>query len=238
MGKDTSKDNLAVYSDGSAFCFSCRYLVKGNKPVLLTVEKEENPPKTYKSKPRVQGPNFFWLSQYLTADEIDEYFFMDPLWNRHIFIHNEGEPDWFLEARSVVPGGAPKSIQQGTKPSFIIGRWKETRIIVIVEDVVSAITVGRHYGAMPLFGADMAARTMMNLKEKNCADFVLFWLDKDKFIDAQKLSRRMGMLIPSACVWTDEDPKATDDSTIQELVKEAFNERNKDSSFGSAYNRA
>ena len=53
-GKDTSKDNLAVYSDGQTHCFSCGTHSRGGKEALGGVKVKNNVLKylliLYKSK--------------------------------------------------------------------------------------------------------------------------------------------------------------------------------------------
>jgi DNA primase len=114
--------------------------------------------------------------------------------------------------------GGPKYITV-TQPT----RWKEHYFIsdasarggtvVIVEDMFSAIKVGRHLPAIALLGTelkDMLALTMF--------DKYLIWLDNDKAtvkVKQAKIKRRLDLLGECAIIKTPLDPKDYTDEEIR-----------------------
>jgi len=169
------------------------------------------------------APNYLWLAtKYgLTDDEIDENFFYAPLSDRHVYCHKDSEGDEFFEARSVSSRAVPKSQQYGNKPTVFMGKYEEQKTLVIVEDIISAIKVGRQYGAMPLFGAFLSARQMAEIGRLKL-DRVIVWLDCDKYTLGMKYAKDLGILVPSVAIQTYEDPKFFNDEVIAHIVENAI----------------
>lgn len=93
----------------------------------------------------------------------------------------------------------------------------ESKPIVVVEDPVSAIKVGRHLPAMPLFGSHMSLRTAVRLR--HLTKRVILWLDADKFKEAQTIIKRLELMGVSAdVVYTEKDPKEQTDDFIKAIV--------------------
>lgn len=169
----------------------------------------------------VGGENRRWLQKYINDEEIDQFFFYDPVMDRHVFLHNEDEPTWFYSARSVkdVP---EKAMQRGITPCLLMGRWKETKTLVIVEDIVSAIKVSRYYGALPLFGSHLTANMVDKIAKSKQIDRVVVWLDDDKIMRSRVYSRKLTMVLPTISVWTELDPKDYSDEEIVEEIENAL----------------
>lgn len=170
----------------------------------------------------VGGKNRQWLQKYINDEEIDQFFFYDPSIDRHVFLHNEDEPTWFYSARSVDPYASEKAMQRGTRPALLMGRYKETRTLVIVEDIVSAIKVSRHYGALPLFGSHVTHDIVNKIAKSKHIDKVIVWLDDDKVMQSRVYSRKLTLLLPTISVWTEKDPKDYSDDEIVEEVETAL----------------
>ena len=204
-----SRDNRAVYDDGSEWCFGCSaYKSPTHRPPRVNPkEEEEGSERLQKLSIWAQAvlplPNRVWLSQYgLNAREM-ALFRYSPYLDRHIYlIHGENGPI-FADCRSV-SGKTPKNLSFGEKPFHIIGNEGP---IVLVEDVVSAIKVGRHARAMPLFGAHCNMGRLLQLTKLPNPD-ILVWLDKDKMKEAMDLRDRITLLgLTSRTIVTDKDPK-------------------------------
>lgn len=102
----------------------------------------------------------------------------------------------------------------GKKPFILFGGVDP---IVVVEDVVSAIKVGRVGTGLPLFGShmppDWIAR-LVRLRPK-----VAVWLDPDKVLEARKLAKKIGLLLPETrTVETEMDPKDYSTEQIKEFL--------------------
>jgi hypothetical protein len=187
-------------------------------------QQVDKPAIRFPNRVNVLGPNRDWLLQYLNDDEIDEFYFYDQVTGRHVFAYNEGEEDYFYESRSIESWSANKSIQSGTKPTLILGKWKETGIVVIVEDLVSAIKVSRQFGAMPLFGSGMSTLQITKLTQREDLKYFPVWLDEDKYSWAMHLSRQISYQKPTCVIKTLVDPKGCTDDVIYNNVMESYYE--------------
>jgi hypothetical protein len=92
--------------------------------------------------------------------------------------------------------------------------------IVIVEDIISAIKVGRQFTAMPLLGSHFHLKTMVKLRDLGYERAIL-WLDSDKREDSRRIANRLGQYIKATTIETANDPKVYLDSEILELVAKA-----------------
>jgi hypothetical protein len=153
--------------------------------------------------------NYRWLRQFLSADEIQAHFTYSPKEERHIFRF-----DSYWEARSVTDTWN-KVISHGDKPFILYGDGDD---IVVVEDVVSAIKVGKVASAIPLFGNSLPPDWMVRickLRPKR----VLIWLDSNMVQQARKLAKKMNLLSPCKTIETDLDPKCYSTEEIMEILK-------------------
>lgn len=223
-----SRDNKGVYRDGSTYCFGChKYTPPTGRRTMMPQQQQQGVRTVtvrYPNRVNVPNPNRQWLLQYINEDEIDEFFFYDQVTGRHVFAYNEGEEDYFYEARSIESWSSNKSIQSGTRPSLVLGKWKESGIVVIVEDIVSAIKVSRQFGAMPLFGCGMSSLQIAKLTSRPELKYFPVWLDDDKYSWAMHLSRQISYNKPSCVIKTPVDPKACADNVIYDNVMEAYYE--------------
>jgi hypothetical protein len=166
--------------------------------------------------------NRAWLLQWLSEDEIDQFFQYDNFSRRHVFAHNLGEDDEYLELRSVNKFDYPKVRAYGEKPTILFGPWKETGIVVLVEDIVSAIKVGRSFGAMPMFGSYLSPERMSKLAKKDAIKHFCVWTDEDKWSTSIYLSRTLSVLRPSVSLYSERDPKYHNNSEIKSKVSDAI----------------
>lgn len=209
QGKDNSGDNLVRYTNGSAFCFACRYL---EKPTNYEPPVAKKPPKEVPKDLTLNFPkeNLDWLKQYLSPDEIGDYFRYSPSLRRHVYQH-EG----YWEARSVNPTAEPKVLSHGSKPFILFGTGDP---IVVVEDVVSAIKVSRVATALPLFGSHFPGDWMVRVAKLKPSKIVI-WLDKDKTFECREYGAKMRTLVPICySLTTQQDPKAQDTDDIRRLL--------------------
>lgn len=208
QGKDNSGDNLVRYTNGSAFCFACRYMER-------PTNYEPPVPKAVKALPEDLTLNFAkenldWLKHFLTPDEIGIYFRYSPSLRRHVYQH-EG----YWEARSVNPTVEPKCLSHGSKPFILFGMVAP---LVVVEDVVSAIKISRHATALPLFGAHFPGDWMARIARLKPPK-VIVWLDRDKSLECREYATKMRSLVPLCySLSTHHDPKAQSDEDIKRLL--------------------
>lgn len=209
-----SRDNLARYSDGAAYCFGCHYVEKPDRLRFKpSFDGRNTPQEPVPADLTVQiaPPNLKWLQQYLTNDEIEQNFKYSPARKRHIFIAGS-----FWEERSVI--ASPKSICHGTRPFLLHGahHLASKGILLVVEDVVSAIKVGRHATSICLFGSEMNPDWLVWISKMGQVKEIVFWLDYDKTDEARSLARKMNLLKPGIATYqyTIKDPKDYEGETL------------------------
>jgi hypothetical protein len=188
-------------------------LITGPKP------KTDNYPTRIVMSEETCPHNWAWLKQYqLTDKEILDNFFYAPLSQRHVFGYkNPITEDEFFEARAHSPLTRPKSVQNGLKPTMFLGQL-ESEILVIVEDIVSAIKVGRQARVMPLFGSYLSNGQMADIGREKGITQCIVWLDCDKYSTGMSYAKMLGMLKPTVAIQTLADPKQlTDDAIIVAL---------------------
>ncbi len=187
-----SRDNLARYSDGSAWCFGCGYY---ESRTGFTIKREEKQHK-YEYSDILPRKNYDWLQSFgLTSNEISLFKYNKTL-NRHCFKVGD-----FEDARSL--DKSPKSLSFGNKPFEV---WHKNNTLVLVEDIVSAILCNRHVSAMCLFGSHIPFKPLKTALDQKY--LVWIWLDSDKLNKALEMALKCVQLdLPVRVIRTDKDPK-------------------------------
>lgn len=166
---------------------------------------------------------FSWLKTYgIFNDEIEAANILwSPSQEQLIFpIYKDKESKELLawQARNFRKG-IPKYVSFGKIHEIlhILGLTNSTEsAIIIVEDLISAIKVSRHYRTMPLFGSACSKTTLLRLRRYT--DHVKFWLDSDKFGTAMKLAKVAQQLdLKADVIHTDKDPKSYFNQEIKQL---------------------
>jgi len=113
----------------------------------------------------------------------------------------------------------PKTLCHGNKPIVLFGNGN---VLVVVEDVVSAIKVGRIATGLPLFGNSLSPDRMVRIVKLGFSR-VLIWLDPDMVEQSRKLTRKLNALAPIArSVMSEMDPKDYSTEQIREIINEAI----------------
>jgi len=217
-GKDRHGDNMTIYPDGGKHCFSCGYHVNGAKfkmqDQLVQEDSLKLPPIDF-ARPFEQ-PEIDWFLKYkLTPEEIEGNFYWDSSSKR--IIHKD-HTCFFWEARSV-RGATPKTLSYNRK-TYKMGGKASSSTVVFVEDIVSAIKVGRHYGTVCLFGSTIPESRLLAICKNPFVTDIVFWLDNDKFETALEYAKYTRPLCDTAVVLTDEDPKYYDNEFIIRQIQE------------------
>lgn len=230
IGNDKSGDNLAVYSDGHCFCYRCGYIT-GRKSFTRTEQPQSQRiilPADVTTELPFEART--WLGQYQLArlDLNRNHVMWSEKWSRIIFPYfNETE---LLAWQGRYIGKELTSYQgQNSKPAKWFSQGKIHEIIhpvqvtkrkaVLVEDIVSAIKVSRHMGAIPIFGSSISTKQILRLK--TICDILYVWLDKDIQQKAVKLSHTIELLgIQSRTIITDLDPKLVEHEEIERILTE------------------
>lgn len=212
-GRDRMRDNLHRYPDGTGYCFSCGYLDRVSKSRIYQDEPKAT---TYYGNlepvPK-QSMGYAWLEQYgLTQQEINQFYQWNNLKQQLVYSCQLTDETECVNIRSFFPG-KPKALSYGKKPYQILQRHKD-KPIVLVEDLVSAIKVSRHYNAVPLFGTTCPPEALKQLL--SVSNLLTVWLDKDALKNALKVRSdafKQGFSVVHL-LRTDLDPKCYTDQEI------------------------
>lgn len=210
-----SRDNRAVYLDGSEWCFGCS---KGKPPSHYIPEEDYMEVKEKLVYPNrlsdtLPPENKAWLRKYGLTDEEIALFKYDPLDRRHIYqVADYGELVYY-EARSI--DKTPKCISHGEKPTHILNLLSDT--ICLVEDIVSAIRVSRFVSSMPLFGAHLHDPA----KIAKLYGKAIVWLDYNKGDVAFKMAEQLEARgVVTSVVLTALDPKEHTHEEMSVVIEE------------------
>ena len=214
-----SKDNLGEYTD-HFWCFGCGFYEE--KTDLMSL-RERLAGTNYKPvymeslafTKHIPKKAMKWLLQNrINLKEIEEY---NILWCQDnetlILVHT----DEYWQGRHFGNYGI-KYLSKGRKPLTIYG---DSDIIILVEDVLSAIKIARlspEYCAMPLLGSSLSTEHEETLRNK--FNTIHVWLDRDKAKQGIKISRNLKQKgITSRTIITDLDPKEYKEGEIQSWLK-------------------
>lgn len=125
------------------------------------------------------------------------------MWQSRYFGHNSGYP---------------KYLTKGLKGDILhyVGDHPTSRV-VLVEDLISAIVVGRVENSMPLWGSTIHLKTLRQLAHTYSE--VVLWLDADKLANSLKMRGTAELLFDSVAILnTDKDPKHNSVEEVKQLL--------------------
>lgn len=232
-GQDRKGDNLALYSDGHKHCFACGFHVGAHglmamKAALLQAQNDEKVKEIKLPSDATHDIDFIaktWLSYFeIYSEEVREN---ELLWSPSkqmlIFPFYETPNDTDVKAwqgRCFKEGYSRYYTCGDVENIFWFHKLNEhgKRGIILVEDCVSAMKVGRHACTLPLLGSSLSASKRMRLK--HMSDTLIFWLDYDKVDAAYKYSAECQAIgYKTKVIVTKEDPKYYDDLEIKEILE-------------------
>lgn len=134
--------------------------------------------------------------------------------------NTEGTLEWY-QCRALHTGQSPKYLQPARDRSTVLfhGRkgTKDLQRAVIVEDILSAIRVGKHADSYSLLGTKITTEQAAFL---STYPRVTTWLDPDKAgkVGAYKIRRVLGLVTDVDNVVTSTDPKDLSDKEIRKQL--------------------
>jgi hypothetical protein len=226
IGKDRHGNNLAIYNDGSLYCFSCGYFKSKYKTTgyKTTTTQQKRITLPYDITDIIPNKALDTLLKYnITENDIKQHHLM---WSDHyqrIYfpIFSSAGLDAYLGRYCGDNPTEPKWYTKGNLKDIlhIIGKsWSNT--LVLTEDIISAIRV-THVGvrAMPIFGSYISALTWLRLRHISNTDKIILWLDKDKWKESVIYAEQGRQFnLPVKTVSTTEDPKALLEETIKKVL--------------------
>lgn len=215
----------------STFKRSGRRRPSENVELLRTIQNITNEVKTVVPRvvclPRdiqsiIPSKGLAWLYSYgISDEEIKRYnFCFSPNWNRLILPVYKDEELVYFQARTL---GTPSK----QNPKYLNMRGDKTHMfevnvpgqtsVVIVEDILSAIKVGRCTNSKALLGSYIGTALTVLAKHYNK---IFIWLDDDKRMESIKYARHLSSLTGVAVrvVNTPKDPKCYNQDQIRRIL--------------------
>lgn len=222
-----SRDNLARYSDGSAYCFGCRYVESPSLQALAQTVRKDVGERDYETFEWTKqfGPDVInWLSKYeITVPEALKHgFFYHPRRNQLIF-------PWYddtlnvvgFQARNFSPDSKRKYFTQGDianlLPIYYHSPTGPTRSLILVEDVISAVKISRYKDAMPCLSSSVPLSKLSRLA--GLYRSFTIWLDGNMFANATRMANQLqAMGCQTSVILTPKDPKEYSYTDLQEIL--------------------
>lgn len=232
IGKDVTGDNLAIYSDGHHFCYSCKYHFYPNsitsfkrKQRDTSMDKELDKILTLPIDCDITYPEraTAWCAKFgiTKTDLLNNNVMWSESMQRLIFpIYGDG---WLIawQGRYFGTQGSaltkvPKWYGKGNlKDTFnILGKGNT---LILTEDILSAIKVAKcGVMAMPLYGCVVGGvrfKRLITMLEQDTT--IKIWLDPDKRTEAVK-EAKLGSMFGVKCspIFSEVDPK---EHTIEDI---------------------
>lgn len=230
-----SRDNLARYASGSAYCFGCGY--KESSRLSPYVQRAER-------RTEVQGLRVpedcstsygqvavEWVSKY--GISVEELIKRDVLWSdkwqQLIFTFYDESKNLLVwqgrnfnrelaKKRKYYTQGKPEDVLTIYQSSLCGGNdhgqhADKLRRLVIVEDCISAIKIARYSDSMPVLGSTLSLSKISRLRP--FYDVLEVWLDGNMFHKAQNQASNAKMLgFEARAIYTELDPKELSDEEI------------------------
>lgn len=220
-----SRDNLGVWNDGHKYCFGCGHHVP--PPGRIFVPEIPHAPSARVELPEDVSMLFpqhvdDWITRYITIREAMENNFLWSGSNQLLIMPVVGEDKDILmwQGRSFDPT-RPKYVTKGSSKDVLDLHCKNvaSEMVVLVEDKLSAIKVGRHFNTICLYGSviheDIIPRIYKRFK------VLTIWLDWDKMKEAYEYQMDFSPFFDEINVINSrQDPKAYDNHEILKKVNE------------------
>jgi hypothetical protein len=116
----------------------------------------------------------------------------------------------------------PKYITKGWKSGhFKLFKKKDSNVIVLCEDFISALKIGRLFNSTPLLGTSIPFPLLLSILGK--FSILRIWLDPDKSVESIRLAQKSRQWIPNcATILSGRDPKDYNTETINELILQSI----------------
>lgn len=158
-----------------------------------------------------------WLRKYGLTDEEVAHFEWESDRQRLMYIITRNDKLVFAQGRRFGKEG-PKYLSWGTVPWDPPDYFGDSGSVIFVEDVVSAIKVGRHATGVPIFGSHVPAEALKWAHEQGGK--VAIWLDPDKHREGLRQAlKATANGLKTHIIWSDKDPKELMDHEIAERIR-------------------
>lgn len=215
-----SKDNLAEYSE-NFHCFGCGYHKRKNTldrvrrlNALGELKIDDVSTGITLSKTLAIEAKKWLIGYGLTEAEMQQFRY--DYENDVLYLFFSAS---YRVGRNFAKDTKTRYTSKGKKPVLSYGTGKTC---VLVEDIISAIKVGRQFTAIPMLGAKPTEEIIQAL---HSYDEVVLWGDADKMreniVVRNKLSERLGKQV-KLC-FTSLDPKVYSDKEVKNTLQKVLN---------------
>jgi hypothetical protein len=220
-----------VYDDGHEWCFGCGYYKPPEHSLENVRQKQQKGDKQdvfdLNLSPYLSHDAYSWLKKYGISDEEIERFEVGYDKERELLcfpIKEEGRITGYI-CRNFGPSRRQrKYLFYGSRrlPPIIDSQESDKNIGVFVEDIISAIKVGRSYAALPVLSANIDAKALKWASDRFV--WVGVWLDRDMHGKVSKLVLRGSWVGQAkwAGIYSPKDPKEYSTQEIKGWVNHAF----------------
>lgn len=228
-GKDKHGDNLAVYSDGHTYCFSCGYHTASDKLTYVKARlTETEKPDRGSYLPFDADVDFLadairYLAQYELdySDIIKNKLLWSKYYGRILFPVYSNEHVLLLwQARSIINDQQPKWLNFGDVTKVLsIKNFNGTTPVILVEDQISQMKLAKAgFSCCCLFGSQNYKTLFNKLHDAGVKELV-YWLDPDKRIESIRMKREAELngFKASAVISYDCDPKDVSLEKLNEI---------------------
>ena len=218
-----SNDNLGVYSDHHVYCFGCGYFSCNPRFSNLT-HFQEKVKSNLKSLPedtqkQIGVKGWQWLKKYgIMESECSNFLWSDSKeWL--IYTVRDSERELLMWQARTFNGVDRKYLTFGPASDIlnIIGTPTNNKII-LCEDILSSIKIGRFCESMCLWGSNIPLKTLTRLATR--FKRLGIWLDSDKAKESLKSNRRASQLgFEVQTIITTKDPKEYENPEIRSIIE-------------------
>lgn len=226
-----SRDNLARYADGSAWCFGCKHRERADRiPVIdeRWLQKGTDDAIQLDDDLGFDYPGHVvgWLAKYdISVEEAIKWGWKyGPKKDQLVFIFRDEAGNVECTQARNFSSSKRKYFNQGSAMAVLpifptVGTsFVEPRTVVVVEDAVSAAKIARQCDAIPCLGSYLP-KSKQNALRLLGYERMVVWLDADKLNDARQIADQAKWLgFQTKVVYTDLDPKEYSDGEIANLI--------------------
>jgi len=220
-GKDHAGDNLAVYSDGHSYCYSCGFytgsnLTKLKQPLKKNVifELPEDLDSTLVGEP------LQWLKKYYSIPDIpNNIYWSESTQKLYFLIYIDNKLVAYQYRYFGDNPKHPKWVSTGVNDNLLYIQGAPSQTLVLVEDIISMDKVSKVQQCLCLFGSNITNNRLANLFLFNYKKIII-WLDPDK--DRESINFFTTCLhIGFDCqtIFTAKDPKDYSIEEIKEILQ-------------------
>ncbi len=140
-------------------------------------------------------------------------------WQARVFPRNRPEEDKDIRSKWLSFGPVHEIIHviKPINDGLEEGQFPET--VVLVEDIISAIKVGRVAHCMPVFGVGLTSKLATRLSKRYKR--VVVWFDRDAMRKAHQVAAMASQFVDNTnTVISEKDPKSYSDEDIRGYLKE------------------